>query len=148
MTRPNNRKPAGGVLIIAGLTIIVIGFIFVPHPGEAEAIHEIERTVEEDEVPQTKNVVPISDLSPAAKAAFQETQATNGKHIIYGEENQPPEWRYSDDVGYYYIQSGGDIYEMTTTGSSTQFFDYVKIGLFLFVGLSLSGVGVRYLRRD
>lgn len=148
MSRPDNRNPAGGVLIIAGLTIIVIGFILVPHPGEAAAIHEIERTVDTDVVPQTKNVVPVSDLSPAAKSAFQQTQASNGEHIIYGKENHPPEWRYSDDVGYYYIQSDGRIYEMTTRGVSPQIFDYIKIGLFLFTGISLAGVGVRMLRQD
>ncbi|EMA08848.1 hypothetical protein SAMN05443574_1417 [Haloarcula vallismortis] len=148
MSRPDNRKPAGGALIIAGFTIIVIGFILVPHPGEAAAIHEIERTVDADEVPQTKNVVPVSDLSPAAKSAFQETQASNGEHVIYGKESHPSEWRYSDDVGYYYIQSDGRIYEMTTRGASPQILDYIKISLFLFTGISLSGVGVRWLQQN
>jgi len=53
MPSPNNRQPAGGVLVIAGLTIIILGFILVPHPGEAQSTHQIERTVKADEVPET-----------------------------------------------------------------------------------------------
>jgi len=147
MSRPNNRQPAGGALIIAGLTIIVLGFIIVPHPGEVTATHNIERTVEADEVPDTKNVTPVDDLSPEAKSAFQGALASDGSHTVYGEENQAPEWDYTDDVGFYYIRSDGEIYEVTTSGSSSQIFDYIKISPFLLIGLVMGSVGVRWLRR-
>ena len=147
MPRPNNRQPAGGALIIAALTIIVLGFIIVPHPGEVTATHNIERTVEADEVPDTKNVTPVDDLSPEAKSAFQGALTNDGSHTVYGEENQAPEWDYTDDAGFYYIQSDGNIYEVTTSGSSSQIFDYIKISPFLLIGLVMGSIGVRWLRR-
>jgi len=146
MPSPNNRQPAGGALVIAGLTIIVLGFVLVPHPGEVESIHTIERTVEVDEVPDTKTVTPVAELSPEAKSAFRDALATDGSHTVYGAENRAPEWRYTDDVGYYYVQSEGTIYEVTTRGSSSQIFDYVKISPFLLIGLAMGSVGIRWLR--
>ena len=147
MPSTTNRQPAGGALVIAGLTVIVLGVILVPHPGEFESTHTIERTVEADEVPESKTVTPVGDLSPEARSAFRKSLANDGSHTVYGEENQAPEWRYSDDVGYYYVRSEGTIYEVRTSGSGLQIFDYVKIGPFLLIGLGMGGVGIRWLRR-
>jgi hypothetical protein len=146
MPSSNNRQPAGGALVITGLTIIALGLVFVPHPGEIESIHTIERTVGVDEVPETKTVTPVDELSPEAKSAFRDTLANDGSHTVYGEENRAPEWRYTDDVGYYYVRSEETIYEITTSGSSSQSFDYVKISPFLLIGLVMSSAGVRWLR--
>lgn len=147
MPSPNNRQPAGGALVIAGLTVIIVGFILVPHPGEAQSTHQIERTVEPDEIPESKTVTPVGDLSPEAKLAFREALANDGSYTVYGKENRAPEWYYSDDAGYYYICSEGTIYEVATSGSAGHIFDYVKISPFILIGLVMSITGVRWLRR-
>lgn len=147
MPSTNNRQPAGGALVIAGLAIVVLGFILVPHPGEAQSTHQIERTVEADEVPESKTVTPVGDLSPEARSAFRQALANGGSYTVHGKENRAPEWYYSDDTGYYYVQSEGTIYEVTTSGSSGHIFDYIKISPFLLTGIAMGITGIRWLRR-
>lgn len=147
MLFPNNRQPAGGVLVIAGLTIMIAGFIFVPHPAEGQSTHRIERTVKADEVPESEIITPVGDLSPEATSAFREALATDSSYTAYDEENRAPEWYYSDNAGYYYIRSEGTIYEVTTGGSAGHIHDYIKISLVILIGLVMCITGVRWLRR-
>ncbi|RKS78026.1 hypothetical protein BDK61_3663 [Haloarcula quadrata] len=146
MPSTNNRQPAGGALVIASLIIVVLGFILVPHPGGAQSTHRIARTVEADEVPESKTVTPVGDLSPEAKSAFREALANEGSYTVHGKENRPPEWYYSDDTGFYYVQSEGTIYEVMTSGSAGHIFDYIKIGPFLLTGIAMGITGIRWLR--
>jgi hypothetical protein len=73
--------------------------------------------------------------------------ANEGSYTVHGKENRAPEWYYSDDAGFYYVQSEGTIYEVMTSGSAGHIFDYIKIGPFLLTGIAMGITGIRWLRR-
>lgn len=146
MTRQSRRHVAGTVFLVAGLAIAAAGFVVVPHPGAAESHHTVEQTTE-DEVPERFDVTLFDELSSEAKTAFERALTNDGRHTAYGDANRPPEWRYTDNAGYYYVRYEGSVYEVVTFGGSSAFFDYVIVSLFLVPGLVMAGVGVRWRRR-
>lgn len=141
------------ILVLLGIVILVNGLLFVPQVGQVEYHHNLSET-SENEIPENANIIKFSELSPQTKELISNLiQSKDNSIIIYGEENKPPEFSYSDSAevneGIYYIGYNESYYILTTNSppSSTQWVDFVKMGFYLLAGTGVILLGIFAIRQ-
>ena len=145
MVLPSRGQLPGVALIVVGIAVVAVSFVVVPYPGVAEYEHEVSK-VDEPTVDDVTPVTPFDRLSPEAQAAFRAAVGGDGRHTAYGDANRPPEWQYSDDVGYYLVRYQGETYQVTTWADSFQFFDYLSVSVLLVPGVAMVAGGVMWIQ--
>lgn len=146
------RQIPSVLLILLGVGLVVSLLVTFPHAGQQEYYHTVS-PIEEADVPDAANVTAFGNLSPPARDAFQAAvESDDGRHVVRGEANAPPEWHYSDhssiNQGYYVITYDGDYYELQTSAGSFEFMFGFVVTLGCLIGLGIAAVGGSALWRD
>ncbi|MFB6280410.1 MAG: hypothetical protein ABEH40_00110 [Haloferacaceae archaeon] len=148
----DRRVPAVAALLVAALLVGVPAVLF-PHAGQPEYHHSVER-IDRGEVPPEVEVGSYANLSPAAKRAFDAALADpGGEATVYGEDDRPPEFFYSDYADYgrgiYAVEKGGRYYRLTTHAGGGLFPAdlFTRTALGLLAG-AVAAAGVAGWRRD
>jgi len=122
------------LVILVGLSLFIGPFLLFPHAGQQNCVNFVEPT-SADEIPSNADVLRYEELSPAAKQAFDQARAaSDGTATVYG-ERCPDEFRYTDFVGEYYIQSDDEYYVLETASGGGLF----PIGIIYGMGFGLVG---------
>ncbi|MFB6304246.1 MAG: hypothetical protein ABEH47_03695 [Haloferacaceae archaeon] len=113
----DRRVPALAALLVAALLVATPLYLY-PHAGQDEYHHSVER-IDRSEIPSEVEVRHYETLSDEGKRAFDAALADpEGRAVVHGEANRPPEFFYSDYADYgqgiYVIEKGGEYYRLET----------------------------------
>lgn len=125
-------------LALAGLALVVAGFVLFPGAWQAEYHHHV-RSVTASQVPAEADVLNASELSPAGRRAFLAAVESPEDHaVVYGTTNEPPEFFYSDYYevgrGRYYVRHERALYELTTHEDRFDVVDTLAVGASVLAG--------------
>ncbi|MFD1586234.1 hypothetical protein ACFR9U_04520 [Halorientalis brevis] len=138
------------VLCLIGLAALGGAFVLSPDAGKVEYYHAVER-VPNDSVPNDSTPRAYDELSPEARAVFQDAlNAPDNEAIVTDAEQKPPEFDYiGDQEKVYSVRYNGSYYEIWTGkigGGPLAVMWLALKGLLGVVGLVLLGIGSESLR--
>lgn len=137
MARPRSAL----LVILIGIALLVGPFVIFPHAGQQECVNYVE-SIPGAEIPSNAEVMQYRDLSTEAKRALDKARAaSDGRATVYG-DRCPNEFRYTDYVGEYFIQSGDEYYTLETIAGGGLFPVPILYGIgFGLVAISLIALG-------
>jgi hypothetical protein len=147
-----DRRLAALVALLVAVPLLAAPLYAFPAAGQPSYAHSIE-PLDRSEIPDDVTVYRYDDLSPEAQQAVDAAlESDDGRAVVRGESNEPPEFAYSDTTfwgdGRYAVEKGGDHYELTTNAAGGIDFSPVTERLLQLLGLLVAVVGLVGARYD
>jgi hypothetical protein len=141
-----DRRLAALLALFVAVPLLATPLYAFPAAGQPGYAHSVE-PIDQSEIPDDATVHQYADLSPEAQQAIDAALASeDGRAVVRGEANEPPEFAYSDTTfwgdGRYAVEKGGDYYELTTRASGGIDLSPVTERLLQVLGLLVGAVGV------